>query len=138
MLCTELQISMGDLLLRAIQQGNDKLFSNCVRHLQFDYKDYANSIGQTPLTVAAIHSRPCYIKVLLGLGADVNRPDGLDRTAALICAERGDLESLELLVNSGADILKVASSSKKAAEACQMLNRWRRRRDLCRVREALI
>lgn len=112
---------MGDLLLRAIQQGNTKLFRNCMLHLQFDYKDYSNSLGQTPLTIAALHSRTSFIRALIVAQADVNKPDGLGRTPAEICAERGDLKSLELLVRAGANIIEVAATSPKAAYSCMLL-----------------
>jgi ankyrin repeat protein len=129
---------MGDLLLKAIQQGNTHLFHNCIRHLQFDYKDYANSIGQTPLTMAAVHRRTDFIRTLLEVRADLAKTDGLGRTAAQIAAEGGDLDSLELLVEAGADKSSIASMSERAAGSLRAVLRWRRRRALCRVREALI
>ncbi|SPN99715.1 uncharacterized protein DNG_02566 [Cephalotrichum gorgonifer] len=71
----------------------------------------------TPLQAAARWRRPDIIRHLIGLGVDVNAPPStgirfdsdwrrplLPRTALQAAVERGDLETIELLIDAGADV----------------------------------
>lgn len=64
--------------------------------------DCRNSVGLTPLHVAALRNRPSAIRCLVKLGADILLATKYQYTALHFAAELGNLEAIECLLELGA------------------------------------
>lgn len=65
--------------------------------------DMKNSSGYTALMLSIYRSNPQFAEILLDLGADVNSTDNLGNTPLMGASFKGDLVSIKLLLNYGAD-----------------------------------
>jgi ankyrin repeat protein len=79
--------------------------------------DGGTSFTSTPLVNAAIFLPTAYVKVLLDAAADVNHADVDGDTALIVAAAEGNPESVECLLNHGANIRAVSSIRGNALQA---------------------
>ena len=64
-----------------------------------------DSIGRTPLMLAAINGDPDRVKALIAKGADVNAQDNNQhRTALMFAANKGSADCVKALIAAGADV----------------------------------
>ncbi len=89
--------------LLAVAQSSDL---EKVKHLIGEGAD-PNATGflkQTPLIIASIHNQPDLVAYLANLPAiELNRVDDLGRTALFFAGRNGNLDVLNILLDSGAD-----------------------------------
>jgi ankyrin repeat protein len=86
--------------------------------------------GQTPLHWAVSKGNMSALRVLVELGADIDRRDSRGRTAlhCACCSLRGDEPRVQFLLSFGADIGVVDS---KGRTACHVAAEWRKHTALC-------
>ena len=75
--------------------------------------------GQTALTMAACHSSPESIELLLEAGADPNRASRRRQTPLIQAARCGNLPAVRLLIEAGADVNIAAPGGQTALMAAQ-------------------
>ncbi|XP_057316612.1 ankycorbin-like [Hydractinia symbiolongicarpus] len=108
--------NLNSPLYHVISNHGDK-YLNCVRFLINDcdyFVQSKNSRGQTALHVAASHGRAAIVEYLLENEFLVNDRDVEGRTPMVLAVKANEYETVELLINHGADAKIVDKSNKNA------------------------
>ena len=92
-----------DQLFQICEKGTDSIRDLERLIIQGMDVNSRDKYGSTPLMISAINSHPNIVLWLLKNGANINATDPSGRTALMFAVEKGDLDSVKLLVNSDAD-----------------------------------
>lgn len=91
-----------DWLLRSAAQGG---YANIIHwSLNHGANPNAADSGETPLMLAVTHDQPVAVRLLIGAGADVNRPGRYGRLPVIQAAGAGHAEVLRELCSAGANL----------------------------------
>jgi ankyrin repeat protein len=105
-------LGAGDLtcpIIAAARKGEGEILELIVeRKAKVDL--FGGPDSSTPLINAAMFMPKQYLKLLLDAGADINLADTDGDTALIMTALRGDAESVEFLLQNGADCMAVSKS----------------------------
>ncbi|MES3017861.1 MAG: M56 family metallopeptidase [Bacteroidota bacterium] len=96
------QDKMPDLITNAIENNNEKLFK--ILLLQTADLDKFNSVGISPLSLAAKNGELNFVAQLLTKGANINFPVNDRNTPLLIAADKGHVDVVKFLITKGASL----------------------------------